>query len=95
MIVPEEAGNRAQVPNASAEPLCRTREAAAQPHSSWRNRSEASPAGDAECLAFENPTHDFPRRIEYRRAGADAFEAHVSDGGEKSFRLSVSRDLAG
>lgn len=52
-------------------------------------------ACDSDRLVFENKTHDFPRRIEYRRTGADGFEAHVSDGGEKGFRLSFSRDPAG
>jgi hypothetical protein len=48
-------------------------------------------ACDADRLVFENPTHDFPRRIEYRRTGADAFEAHISDGAARGFRLNFSR----
>jgi hypothetical protein len=50
---------------------------------------------DADRLVFENPAHDFPRRIEYRRTAADAFEAHVSDGAAKGFRLLFSRSPAG
>lgn len=29
---------------------------------------------------FENPAHDFPKMIRYRRLGNDVFEARVSDG---------------
>jgi len=36
---------------------------------------------------FENPDHDFPRRIEYRREGEDRVVVNVSDGGEKGFTL--------
>lgn len=46
---------------------------------------------DADRLVFENPTHDFPRRIEYRRTGKDAFEAQVSDGANREFTLNFSR----
>ena len=42
-------------------------------------------------LVFENPAHDFPRRIEYRRVDDARFEAHVSDGGSRGFRLEFSR----
>lgn len=35
---------------------------------------------------FENPSHDFPRRLEYRR-GDDALTVRVSDGAEKGFTL--------
>ena len=38
-----------------------------------------------DLLRFENPTHDFPQRIEYRRTGADTMEAEIEgpdrDGG--------------
>jgi hypothetical protein len=44
---------------------------------------------------FENPAHDFPRRIEYRRVDDARFEAHVSDGGDRGFRLVFSRSPAG
>jgi hypothetical protein len=38
--------------------------------------------GDA--VVFENPAHDFPRRVEYRRAGADGLHALIAGpmGGE-------------
>lgn len=42
-------------------------------------------------FVFENPAHDFPRRIEYRRIDDGRFEAHVSDGGARGFRLEFSR----
>lgn len=45
-------------------------------------------------LVFENPAHDFPRRIEYRRVDDARFEAHVSDGGSRGFRLEFSRSPA-
>ena len=31
----------------------------------------------AEEVVFENPTHDFPQRIKYRRVGADELHARV------------------
>jgi hypothetical protein len=46
-------------------------------------------------FVFENPAHDFPRRIEYRRVDDARFEAHVSDGGSRGFRLEFSRSPAG
>jgi hypothetical protein len=45
-------------------------------------------------LIFENPGHDFPRRLEYRRAGSDRMEVFVSDGAERGFRLVFSRSPA-
>lgn len=39
-----------------------------------------------DLLVFENPDHDFPRRIEYRRDG-DALIVRVSDGAERGFDL--------
>lgn len=38
--------------------------------------------------------HDFPRRIEYRRMDEARFEAHVSDGASRGFRLEFSRSAA-
>ncbi len=49
---------------------------------------------DGNRLEFENPAHDFPRRIEYRRTAEDTFEAHVSDGAGKGFALSFRRTPA-
>lgn len=42
-------------------------------------------------LVFENPTHDFPRRIEYRLVEAARLVVLVSDGGTRGFRLDFSR----
>lgn len=41
-------------------------------------------------FVFENPAHDFPRRLEYRR-GDDALTVRVSDGAEKGFTLEFGR----
>jgi hypothetical protein len=49
---------------------------------------------DAERLVFENPGHDFPRRLEYRRIDADRMEVFVSDGAERGFRLDFRRSPA-
>lgn len=46
-------------------------------------------------FVFENAAHDFPRRIEYRRVDDTRFEAHVSDGASRGFRLEFSRAPAG
>jgi hypothetical protein len=42
-------------------------------------------------LAFANPTHDFPRRLDYTRQGDDRLQVRVSDGGEKGFTLEFAR----
>ena len=53
---------------------------------------EAHPSGQApavfeatrssgEAVTFENPRHDFPRRIVYNRVGADSIRAEIDDGG--------------
>jgi hypothetical protein len=52
---------------------------------------EAHPSGQApavfeatrlsgEAVTFENPQHDFPRRIVYNRVGADSIRAEIDDG---------------
>ena len=52
---------------------------------------EANPSGQAPVaftasfvsagrVVFENPTHDYPRRISYERKGADAISAFIDDG---------------
>jgi hypothetical protein len=46
---------------------------------------------EAERLVFENPDHDFPRRLEYRRVDTDRMEVLVSDGAERGFRLDFRR----
>jgi hypothetical protein len=45
---------------------------ARQPEASFRMSSST-----AEEIVFENPTHDFPQRIRYRRAGADTLHARI------------------
>jgi hypothetical protein len=42
-------------------------------------------------LVFENPTHDFPRRLEYTFTAPDAMTVRVSDGGAKGFVLEFRR----
>jgi hypothetical protein len=46
---------------------------------------------EADRLVFENPGHDFPRRLEYRRVDGDRLEVHVSDGADRGFRLDFRR----
>ena len=46
---------------------------------------------EADRLVFENPGHDFPRRLEYRRIDADRMEVFVSDGADRGFRLDFRR----
>lgn len=43
-----------------------------------------------DSLVFENPDHDFPRRLEYRHQG-DTLQVIVSDGGERGFQLMFHR----
>lgn len=54
---------------------------------------EAHPSGQApavfeatrssvEAVTFENPRHDFPRRIVYNRVGADSIRAVIDDGAD-------------
>ena len=49
---------------------------------------------DDGLFVFENPTHDFPRRLEYRRGADGRLTVRVSDGGEKGFTLDFSRVAA-
>lgn len=42
-------------------------------------------------LVFENPTHDFPRRLEYARQPDGGLEVTVSDGAERGFKLQFQR----
>lgn len=42
------------------------------------------------AFVFENPAHDFPRRLEYRR-GDDTLTVRVSDGAENGFTLEFRR----
>lgn len=48
-----------------------------------------------ECLphrlVFDNPSHDFPRRLEYTLADDGTLAVAVSDGGDKGFTLQFRR----
>jgi hypothetical protein len=46
-------------------------------------------------FVFENPAHDFPRMLEYRRDGDDRLVVRVSDGGQKGFTLDFRRESPG
>jgi hypothetical protein len=46
---------------------------------------------DAGRLVFENPTHDFPRRLEYTLQPDGRLEVTVSDGAEQGFKLQFRR----
>jgi hypothetical protein len=37
-------------------------------------------AASADRLVFENPAHDYPRRVTYERQGSDAVLAWIDDG---------------
>jgi Domain of unknown function (DUF6265) len=45
-------------------------------------------------LVFENPGHDFPRRLEYTRQADGGLEVVVSDGGTRGFTLRFAPDGA-
>lgn len=42
-------------------------------------------------FAFVNPTHDFPKRLDYVRDGDDRLRVRVSDGADKGFTLDFAR----
>jgi ketosteroid isomerase-like protein len=42
-------------------------------------------------FVFENPAHDFPKRLEYLRETDDRLVIRVSDGGAKGFTLNFTR----
>jgi len=46
---------------------------------------------EAGRLVFENPTHDFPRRLEYTMQPDGGLEVSVSDGAERGFKLQFRR----
>lgn len=45
-------------------------------------------------LVFENPAHDFPRRLEYNRRADGGMAVAVSDGKDKGFTLDFERTVA-
>ncbi|MEX2150601.1 MAG: DUF6265 family protein [Steroidobacteraceae bacterium] len=46
-------------------------------------------------FVFENPAHDFPRVLEYRREGGDRLVVRVSDGGKNGFTLDFRHETPG
>jgi hypothetical protein len=40
---------------------------------------------------FENPAHDFPKKLEYQLTGQETFTVRVSDGAERGFTLAFTR----
>ena len=48
----------------------------------------------ADRLVFENPAHDFPRRLEYSHAAAARMAVTISDGTNPGEALSFERDAA-
>jgi len=46
---------------------------------------------DEHQWTFENPAHDFPQRILYRRTGPESFLARVSDLDDQGFQLAFER----
>ena len=46
---------------------------------------------EAGRFVFENPVHDFPRRLEYRRVTDDRMNVRVDDGAAKGFTLIFAR----
>ncbi len=50
---------------------------------------------EQDRFVFENPAHDFPRVLEYRREGDDRLVVRVSDGADKGFTLEFRRETPG
>lgn len=46
---------------------------------------------EAGRLVFENPTHDFPRRLEYTRRADGGLDVSVGDGAKRGFKLRFRR----
>lgn len=44
-----------------------------------------------EAAVFENPEHDFPKRLAYRRKAVDGLVVEVSDGVSRGFTLEFTR----
>jgi len=49
---------------------------------------------DGGTYVFDNPAHNFPRRLEYRREGDGRLVVRVSDGGDQGFTLDFRRAAA-
>ncbi len=48
-------------------------------------------ASSANHAVFENPTHDFPKKLEYRLTGKSKLSVTVSDGAARSFTIPFSQ----
>ncbi len=48
--------------------------------------------GDDGVFVFENPLHDFPRRLEYIHSADGTLAVRVSDGSDRGFDLAFTRD---
>jgi hypothetical protein len=63
--------------------------------SGQRETDFRSTSVSTDALVFENPTHDFPRRITYRRASPDSVVATVAGpgpgGAMRSFDIAMAR----
>jgi len=46
---------------------------------------------DAQRLVFENPAHDFPKKLEYQLIDPGTLSVHVSDGAQRGFTLTFKR----
>jgi hypothetical protein len=69
----------------------------AQPQGGAPTRFVASLVSDTSAV-FENPAHDFPQRIAYRRVGDDSVVARISagrDGRERGMALPMARVSCG
>ena len=47
----------------------------------------AATASTTNRVVFENPAHDFPKRVTYERSGADRLTASIDGGSEKANRI--------
>jgi hypothetical protein len=47
----------------------------------------AATAATATRVVFENPAHDFPKRVIYEKSGADRLTASIDGGSEKANRI--------
>ena len=60
----------------------------------FRSGGVEAPDTDSTMVVFENPAHDFPQRVIYRRAGADSLVARVegmTEGGMRALGFPYER----
>jgi hypothetical protein len=46
---------------------------------------------DTQRLVFENPAHDFPKKLEYQLTDRNTLSVRVSDGAQRGFTLTYTR----